>query len=536
MAPFSARPRSKSIRGSIEFNPVSNENKSMRFAFLFLIFLTVEAVVAPDKAFAVAEAPTCAVEKLATPLTPEKLKHFLKNSKIKKVEDLICCLPPEFQKNYVVIHSSFAFQAGVPDHPRVILYQPQAGNRKNLDMAITFTGDDKSLNGFNNVEVMYNNPTKSEAELYDIDFNQKHLLSEANPKECLGCHSPNSKELKTAGVKPIFTDSPWPYAVGVIGSSVFEDKGRKYFAKIEDHAKKAIQTQPRYACLQPTDHFASNVVELNDLTTELNRQRVAKLILATPDYTRFRPLIVGASLGCLDGTFNTPEDLKRFENNFSKWVSPEAARSIFNNDSSISAKYKNAQNLQKETENFEQEAIDQELAARFQRSKQTDTDIGSKPAVFYPTSTTSIYASPLSKEIFYNQQSVKSLNGFSEPTKLFARYTLDTQNQHQVGFGASALMRFLFEGRGISTLTWSRSMAGGYNTNLRLSIDDLKAQSADDPYWKELGNFPTSIDPNSADRSAYEAKKKVCATLSQQSLRNLSQAAANSGTSSTGRH
>lgn len=480
--------------------------------------------------------PTCTVEKLTTPLTPEKFKKFLRNSKIKKVEDLICCLPAKFQENYVVIHSSFAFQAGVPDHPRVILYQPQAGDRKSLDMAISFTGDDKSLNGFNNVEVMYNNPSKSEAELYDIDFNHKHRLSDPNPKECLGCHSPNSKELQTAGVKPIFTDSPWPYAVGVIGSSVFEDKGRQYFAKVEGHAKKALQTQARYACLQPTDHFASRVVELNDLTTELNRVRVAKLILATPDYKRFRPLIIGAGLGCLDGNFNNTEDLKRFEHDFAKWVPPTVASSIFNNDSSISAKYKNAENLQQETENFEQEAIDQELAARFQRSKQTDADIGAKPAIFYPTSTTSLYANSLSKDIFYNLQSVKTLKGFSAPTKLFARYTLDTKTQHQVGFGASALMRFLFEGRGISTLTWSRSMAGGYNTDLRFSIDDLRAQSANDPYWKELGNFQTSIDPNSADRKAYEERAKVCQTLSQQSLRNLSQAAPNSGTSSTGRH
>ena len=507
----------------------------MRLVFsipTFIAILIAMAIVSPS-AQAAAETPACAVEKLAMPLTPDKLQKFLKNSKIKKVEDLICCLPAEYQKNYVVIHSSFAFQAGVPDHPRVILYQPQANNRKTLDMAITFTGDDKSLNGFNNVEVMYNNPTKSEAELYDIDFNQSHKLSDPDPKECLGCHAPNSKDLKTAGVKPIFTEFPWPYTVGTMSTSVLEDKGREYFEKIDAHAKNAIKTQHRYSCIDASSKLVDNTIEFDGLTINLNRRRVAKLILETPDYKRFRPLIVGAGIGCLDGTFDTSEDLKKFENDFSKWMPPAVARSLFRNDDSLSSKYKTVQNLQKAKDDFQKEMINQELAARFERSKQTD--IGSKPAIFYPTSSTYLYVNSLSKRDLFNRMSITTLNGFSPPIQLYARYATDTSNQHQVGNGISPLLRFLFEGRGISTLSWSRSMAGGYNTVLDFPIDDLKELTANDPFWKDLG-FIGSIDPNSADSRIYEYRKKLCDTLSQQSFRNFSNEVKNPGSSSTGRH
>jgi hypothetical protein len=253
--------------------------------------------------------------------------------------------------------------------------------------------------------------------------------------------------------------------------------------------------------LQPQDKetLASNVNIYDDMIFRQNQERVLKLIRRTKDYEKFRPLLVGAALGCLHSNSLAPSEasLDFFESEFPKWMPPAVAAQLFTDDHTISPSLRQLDHLWDWYNN--RIAVDEtaELAIRIQRSTR---NIGREQTLFYPTKNFSaLYSDDVamgnkSSQFRTIQQGVlsdnnwqappKSLAKYSKVTQLLARYAVDTDNLPHFTAGIDPYFRFLFEARGIPVLTWSREMAGGYGSFLIFPMDISRSIERQDPFWE----------------------------------------------------
>ena len=87
-------------------------------------------------------------------MTPDGLRQWLKINaeELKTVEDVVCCLPQNYLKNYLVSYSGRAGQTGSPESPRVFVFDPQQ-QQKSATMILTFNGGDAYLSDPHNIEM-----------------------------------------------------------------------------------------------------------------------------------------------------------------------------------------------------------------------------------------------------------------------------------------------------------------------------------------------------------------------------------------------
>jgi len=441
-----------------------------------------------------ANSSACRFELLTEPMTPEKVQSFISDSRIKSANDLICCLPENYRQNYVVMHSSFALQAGIPDNPRVLLFNFENDG----GMIFTITGSQSSIHGSHHVEAFFHNQDVSKNELYDIDFSKNQRLMEKNPKQCMGCHSPSAKELDIAGVKPIFQDFPWPGSVG-FSQHLDASKAKNYFQQVEAHARRALQTDPAYACLQPAslEKLGENANIYDSFIVQFNNARVAQLIEQSKDYQKIRPLLVGMAQGCFAGNgepLPAQGALDFFEQEFPKWIPSEVANRLFSDSHFMAQNLRSVDNIQQAEQNLAARNENAEQAIRMERSRRKN--LGSEPALYFPTHLFSaLYKDDLTeyreiKNLTLSDSSSavppKTLSNYSNPTKLLARYVLDTDSEPHMGLGIDPYLRFLFEARGLSILTWGKEMAGSHGPRQLIPVDLLQKNESDDPFWKSL--------------------------------------------------
>lgn len=189
-------------------------------------------------------------------MTPQGIQGWLRTvgSKVKTVQEFVCCLPEEYRSNYMVGHSSVAGQNGTAASPRVIMMN-NVNNRKGrpLQMLLSFNGGEKSMAGHKSIEIAYLNPRNKEAEYFDLEFDEirgKHL-SNKNPESCMNCHGQDGKA-PAGGAKMIFdVFGDWHRFVGGVDfpCNKEEDQLRSI---VEDQAVESVLSNPQYSCLDKT--------------------------------------------------------------------------------------------------------------------------------------------------------------------------------------------------------------------------------------------------------------------------------------------
>lgn len=497
-----------------EKNPEATDKSSMkkqRGAVLFVMLVAgiiaiqsyrkKNSVQHEELASRSAPASACRYRPLPTPLTPQALQNFLTEAKTASIQDLVCCLPEAYRNNYVVMHSSYALQAGVPDNPRVLLYDnfnPDDDSKPKTILSIT--GSRVPVHGENHVEIMAYNPTEQKRDLFDVDFQQNVRQLEKNPLVCMGCHGPNPAEFQIAGAKPIFQEFPWPSTVG-ISLHLDDSQTKTYFQQAEGRALAALHSDPNYSCLKPKElnEMATNVNIYDDMIFRQNQERVYRIIRQSKDYQKFRPMLVGAALGCFRMNTDAPAEsaLDFFETEFPKWIPASVAEKLFVDEHTISPSLRQLDNV---WEWYRQRIdIDEtaELATRIQRRTRNP---GREQTLFYPSKNfSSLYDDDIALNNKYSQYRTiqtaalsdntyqappKSLAKYSKVTQLLARYAVDTDSNPHFTAGIDPYFRFIFEARGIPVVTWSREMSAGYGTLLVFPTEASATAESYDPFWQ----------------------------------------------------
>lgn len=257
-------------------------------------------------------------------MTPQLIPAWLRTvgSKVKTIEDFICCLPEQYRKNYIVGHSSVAGQNGTPREPRVILFNELSGKPpKPLKLALSInTGAPKLLQG-NAVEMAAPDPQTKDLNYFDLPFGEKGFPHVAkNPKLCLSCHGEYEK-IPLAGPKSIFDVFPhWPRFVGGAFSCNANDD--KLQSIVSMAARDAILSNPRFKCLdkslvEPNDinnpevekRFLAARAKVEAFDAELfkiSTARINRITSAHPSFQKLKFIIMGHKLFC---------DVK-----FSRWI------------------------------------------------------------------------------------------------------------------------------------------------------------------------------------------------------------------------
>jgi hypothetical protein len=259
-------------------------------------------------------------------------------SGIKSVEDVLCRLPKEFRKNFLLGFDSKSVQGSSYKNPRVIMYDRGTPPK----LVITFNGDPEQ-EGYNRIEVMTpakKNDNGDVIELTDIDFSKpQEKRIHSNPENCRGCHSSSDG----SPLRPLFNALPvWPgyygntAVPGLIPRSQIDEQ-EKEFEKFQEAAQK--NSRYRYLeDLQGTialtaeeklglgyddsrdEHFV--LPERNRAFTKqmalLNRPRLAKLIKSTPHYEEYKYAILGVMALCEPASEFLPPEVQSKHMNISR--------------------------------------------------------------------------------------------------------------------------------------------------------------------------------------------------------------------------
>lgn len=439
---------------------------------LKLLFVLLSGVV--SNAYAANECP--AHQPLTTKqMTPEGVRQWLtKNSEaLKTVEDVVCCLPQTYLRNYLVSYSGRAGQTGSPESPRVFAFDSQ----KPGTMILTFNGGDAYLNDPHNIEMGFIKDGKK-FEIYDIEFYKRFAqMSEKNPMRCLRCHS----EVTGNEARPFFhMNGSANFVTGPGSCSSEEDELQTRAQKM---ALEAIIKNPRFNCLDraqaqatlaaheknhkwTTGNFDENLRKLKNILRNYQKNRFAELVHAAPEYSRYRFAIVGAERcpGFKPAEW-LPADILSKHNVFSALQPPLSG--IEKDDD-----YHEAWDKLKE---------DQEGRLRgLRRIARTEFDI--KRGTFRPA---------FQSWLCPGDPTFEKLHDFKVPTdpveRAFALYEVDAKLRifpQSDGTDRTAILRYLLDGRGVDTSAWTLS----YNSREDLHAFDGVAEElmALEPKDKEL--------------------------------------------------
>lgn len=244
-------------------------------------------------------------------LTESGLRTWLEQAKgsVTKVEDFVCCLPPELRNQYLVSHSSFAAQNAVPRSPRIIFFQNRTEQKPFAALTVN-GGDHPALTQVHSVEIAIENKKTKELEYFDLEFleNEGPHLSERNATLCLSCHGVNGT-LPVGGLRPVF--DPLTQVNRFVGgrSPFCSDTEKELHRALDETAVESMKKNIRYSCLDqaqidqilnpdpkadktsPTmfrriEEFSQNVNALNEI-------RTARAIRSEPVFRELRSGFLG---------------------------------------------------------------------------------------------------------------------------------------------------------------------------------------------------------------------------------------------------
>jgi hypothetical protein len=274
--------------------------------FNFVFALLLVALLLSTTAWA--EGTDCPAEQPVTPKvmsSPETFAKWLQGNaeSLKTVEDLICCLPQNYLKNYLVSHSGRAGQNGSPESPRIFLYD----TTKNNSMILAFNGGEAYLNQPHNVELGFIKDNKK-FDVYDIEFYKRFAeISEKNPARCLRCHADSINQ----EARPfVHMDATPMFVSGAVSCSPNEDEIQ---TKSQSLALDAIVKNPRFRCLDRAQAqatlknvkekfpkyegpFADRIKKMKEMFKPYQKMRLARLIHDSAHYEEYKFALVGADM------------------------------------------------------------------------------------------------------------------------------------------------------------------------------------------------------------------------------------------------
>lgn len=256
--------------------------------------------------------------KLGEPLTETQLGSFAdlqsflqkNSSQLKSLEDFVCCLPQEYQENYIVGMSSKAGQNGTPDSPRVIVFSKDEntpGRSSPPRFMMSFNGGKSHSTQPHSVEIAFFNSEVKELEFYDVNFKKGISISEKNPKLCLVCHGETGKN-PVGGPKYIFDSfSYWPRFIG--GTNSCNPESDRLQNILADKSASVIKQDPRFKCLDkkllqantkesaPSKRYPLMNAKLGNFDNRNLSQdsyRASRWLRSLPEYEKYKYFLFGA--------------------------------------------------------------------------------------------------------------------------------------------------------------------------------------------------------------------------------------------------
>ncbi|NBX91871.1 MAG: hypothetical protein EB078_05555 [Proteobacteria bacterium] len=215
------------------------------------------------------------------------------------VESIIAKLPEAYRRYFVLQYDSHSNHLSDRAHPRIIFFGPDA---KLLFAASGLPSDPH----YETIEMIEYEERKAEFSFYSIHFNETAKPKvEVNPQDCIRCHSSDPKPNWEAY-------SLWPGAYGSLHDRILP-KTTEY--NDFEAFLKTYKNHPRYRFLPSPFHmttedsFGTKTYYLSNggigpgsalsiLLNFLNRDRIAKKIVASESHSRYRPALTAAMLGC----------------------------------------------------------------------------------------------------------------------------------------------------------------------------------------------------------------------------------------------
>ncbi|MFM8313412.1 MAG: hypothetical protein ACKOA8_03935, partial [Deltaproteobacteria bacterium] len=212
------------------------------------------------------------------------------NRDLTTLEKVLHALPVPLRSSPVFIYRSESLQSASPEFPRVLLSDP-SGN-----LVLAFNGESKQT-GFDKLEALEFDEKKNRFNFYEMKFSSagKLEVSKPNPSECLSCH-------RFSDPRPNWESyDQWP---GVYGSN--DDRLKSEEVEPFKNFLNLFELNPRYSALriEPlkqvlgySSHYGRLPNEPNiSFTHRLSRnnfKRLARLIMESPDYEKFKYMIGG---------------------------------------------------------------------------------------------------------------------------------------------------------------------------------------------------------------------------------------------------
>jgi hypothetical protein len=468
-------------------------------------------------------------------MTAGGLNTYLQSNKakIRDIGDLICCLPKEYQSNFVVGYDSIAGQPGSIQSPRILMFN-QLRDPKKMDFIsnelraiVTANGGDPSLMQFNNLEAMFNPSDKKEVELRDYELQNGNVhMSGPNPESCMNCHSSMAGE--PGGPRANFEPfGNWTrFLDGIIPCSETE---KNLMTEIQNKTYQKIVENPRFRCLDHSkikDGQFDLLSQLDIPLRKISNRRTAQIVKSTPDYQSYKYAILGAGLcrNFQEESFNDP----------STWLPPEVKKRHHSREL-MSKDVRESTDIWKTLKDgTEKERAAFIVMEEKQKKMISDFQLGKIPQVdFYRGA---FCGSKLTQTIRLGgvEQKVDAIDS----SILFARkYIPDSLHRIFVdgllkkmrNSGANdADIRYLFEGRGIDTSGWNRSATPGGNSKdgLQDLVEDLLALEPKLSPLKSIEPAIKNLEKIDNLKEKISLQTKLCKKLRDMSLnafKNMSQ-------------
>lgn len=473
-----------------------------------------------------AACPTTPMSELQA--TPEGLKVWLQTHRNQVVtpDQLICCLPEVYRKNYLIAPNSQAGQNGSPESPRVLLHPSLVQHSKGNQAIFSINGGASYLNNTQNVEMAFFRAQNERLEYIDIDFSSgKYAPLKTNPKQCMQCHGLGDGGAPAEGPRPIFDPfGHWPRFVGgALKCNPAEDQLQ---LKAQRRALQAVRDNPRFRCLDRSQIDVDlaklklreapglsviktgneNLSGFDSYLMTVNMKRVARLIRKTVDYDAYKFLIVGSEkcnlFTALDEwipmqVIAKHTNLSTISSDVTGIQTPEQMQALLQKKKALAIAAKRRMKQRLAVKNFD-EAQPIEVS---QLPLMCDGDSLNDTVNNLPT-----------------------LMGYF-PNTAFRAFYIDQLLRTpplQIRGSISPLLRFIFEGRGISMAHWSEdAVLGEYRTGGEIMPALLESEPRQSRLRQILALEETT--EKEVSRTERETlKRKVCDGLREASFEALS--------------
>lgn len=243
-----------------------------------------------------------------------KLEQIIRDHDVRTVDDLLPLLPEDYRKFYLFIYESRSAQAAntFSDSPRTILYG------QNGTFLIAFTKDPKAapiVDAVDNLETIQWNAAAKKFEFRELVFgedkNPLEVPPEVNPLKCQACHGkdprPNwdsyniwagsygSISRLSCDTMQAGTEEIRKYNEFMTGNRL-KDRYRHLPVEISA-AGKCIDDPAKEVTFRNAAHLDPNSI-FTQKVTDLNYQRLARLVMMSPKYKKFRPYLAGQLNHC----------------------------------------------------------------------------------------------------------------------------------------------------------------------------------------------------------------------------------------------